>query len=56
MTSVRGANPELLLLSNGMRVVHQRLPYSRMVHCGVLVNVGSRHEIKVQLTASPITS
>ncbi len=46
MTSVRGANPELLLLSNGMRVVHQRLPYSRMVHCGVLVNVGSRHERK----------
>lgn len=27
-----------------MRVIHKRLPYSRMVHCGVLVNAGSRHE------------
>ncbi len=36
--------PEVYCLGNGMRVIHQRLPYSRMVHCGVLVNAGSRHE------------
>jgi predicted Zn-dependent peptidase len=36
--------PEVYRLKNGMRIIHQRLPYSRMVHCGVLVNAGSRHE------------
>lgn len=36
--------PEIYHLNNGMQVIHQRLPHSRMVHCGVLVNAGSRHE------------
>lgn len=36
--------PEVFNLGNGMQVLYQRLAYSRMVHCGFFLNVGSRHE------------
>ena len=39
-----GKQPEVFHLANGMRVLYHRLPHSRLVHCGVMVNVGSRHE------------
>lgn len=42
----RGA--EIYYLANGLRVVHQRLPHSGMVHCGIMVNAGTRHETSNQ--------
>lgn len=36
--------PQIYHLDNGLRVVHQHVPQSRTVHCGFVVNAGSRHE------------
>ncbi len=36
--------PTIYQLDNGLRVVHQHVPHSGMVHCGFVVNAGSRHE------------
>lgn len=36
--------PQLFELNNGLKVVYQHLPHARLVHCGALLNTGSRHE------------
>lgn len=36
--------PDVYRLNNGLRVVHQRIPGSRSVHCGFIVNTGSSSE------------
>jgi len=33
-------------LPNGIRIVHQEVPHTRMVHCGFVLNIGSRDESK----------
>lgn len=35
-------------LPNGIRIVHQEIPHTRLVHCGFVLNVGSRDESKEQ--------
>lgn len=35
-------------LPNGIRIVHQEIKYTRMVHCGFVLNIGSRDETKEQ--------
>lgn len=36
--------PQLIELQNGLRVVFQHIPYTRTVHCGYVINVGSRDD------------
>ena len=36
--------PEVIRLSNGILMVHLEQPYTRLVHCGVVINAGSRNE------------
>jgi predicted Zn-dependent peptidase len=31
-------------LSNGIRVVHQHIPTTNIVHCGIFLGIGSRDE------------
>ncbi|WP_373494207.1 M16 family metallopeptidase [Aquiflexum sp.] len=35
-------------LPNGIRIVHQEVSHTRMVHCGFVLNIGSRDESKEQ--------
>src|SRR3954464_7059705 len=35
---------KIFTLSNGIRVVHQFIPTTKIVHCGIALNVGSRDE------------
>jgi len=35
-------------LPNGIRIVHQEVTYTRLVHCGFILNIGSRDEDKEQ--------
>lgn len=35
-------------LPNGIRIVHQEIPHTRMVHCGFILNIGSRDEDQEQ--------
>lgn len=37
-------NVKIFRLSNGIRVVHQHLATTKIVHCGIIVDVGSRDE------------
>ncbi|AYB35562.1 M16 family metallopeptidase [Chryseolinea soli] len=37
-------NCTIFTLSNGMRVVHQYIPTTAIVHCGIFVGIGSRDE------------
>ena len=35
-------------LPNGIRIVHQEVNHTRLVHCGFVLNIGSRDESKEQ--------
>lgn len=35
-----------LELNNGLRILHIAIPHTRVVHCGIILNTGSRHEIE----------
>ncbi|WP_026955522.1 M16 family metallopeptidase [Algoriphagus vanfongensis] len=35
-------------LANGIRIVHQEVTHTRLVHCGFILNIGSRDETKEQ--------
>lgn len=35
-------------LQNGIRIVHQEVTHTRLVHCGFILNIGSRDETKEQ--------
>ncbi len=35
-------------LSNGIRIVHQEVSHTRLVHCGFVLNIGSRDETREQ--------
>lgn len=35
-------------LANGIRIVHQEVSHTRLVHCGFILNIGSRDETKEQ--------
>ena len=37
-------NVKIFRLSNGIRVVHQQLATTKIVHCGIILDVGSRDE------------
>jgi predicted Zn-dependent peptidase len=37
-------NQHIFTLSNGVRVVYQRVPSTKIFHCGVFLDVGSRDE------------
>jgi predicted Zn-dependent peptidase len=37
-------NIKLITLSNGIRVVHQQLATTKIVHCGIVLDIGSRDE------------
>lgn len=37
--------PVILRLANGLRLVYQYAPYTRLVYCGVVVNAGTRDEL-----------
>ncbi|HYG19783.1 MAG TPA: pitrilysin family protein [Ohtaekwangia sp.] len=37
-------NCTIFTLSNGIRVVHQRVPTTAIVHCGIILDIGSRDE------------
>jgi predicted Zn-dependent peptidase len=35
-------------LSNGIRIIHQEVTHTRLVHCGFILNIGSRDETREQ--------
>ncbi len=35
-------------LTNGIRIVHQEITHTRLVHCGFILDIGSRDETKEQ--------
>ena len=37
-------NIKIFRLSNGIRVVHQQLATTKIVHCGIILDIGSRDE------------
>ena len=37
-------NIKIFKLSNGIRVVHQQLATTKIVHCGIIIDIGSRDE------------
>ncbi len=37
-------NPTIFSLSNGIRVVHQQVTHTKIVHCGIFLDIGSRDE------------
>jgi predicted Zn-dependent peptidase len=37
-------NIKIITLSNGIRVVHQHLATTKIVHCGIILDIGSRDE------------
>jgi len=37
-------NIKLIKLSNGIRVIHQRITTTKIVHCGLILDIGSRDE------------
>jgi predicted Zn-dependent peptidase len=37
-------NIKIITLSNGIRVVHQRITSTKIVHCGLILDIGSRDE------------
>lgn len=37
-------SPEIVTLSNGIRIVHHRVSNSKIVHCGLMLDIGSRDE------------
>lgn len=37
-------NIKIFRLSNGIRVVHQQLATTKIVHCGIIIDIGSRDE------------
>jgi predicted Zn-dependent peptidase len=37
-------NIKVITLSNGIRVVHQRITSTKIVHCGLILDIGSRDE------------
>ena len=39
---------QLKELANGIRIVHQEITHTRLVHCGFILNIGSRDEDKEQ--------
>ena len=36
--------PRIFELDNGLKIVHKYIPYTRTVHCGYIVNTGSRDD------------
>jgi predicted Zn-dependent peptidase len=36
--------PEIVTLSNGIRIVHHRVANTKIVHCGMMLDIGSRDE------------
>ncbi len=41
--------PTLIELPNGLRVIYQHIPYTRTVHCGYVINAGSRDDLRGQI-------
>src|SRR6187402_1961688 len=37
-------SPEIITLSNGIRLVHHRVSNTKIVHCGIMLDIGSRDE------------
>lgn len=37
-------NIKIVKLSNGIRIVHQQLATTKIVHCGIILDIGSRNE------------
>lgn len=37
--------PNIITLDNGLRILHQRTRNSRTVHCGIIINAGTRDEV-----------
>lgn len=37
-------SPEIITLSNGIRIVHHRVANTKIVHCGMMLDIGSRDE------------
>lgn len=37
-------SPEIITLSNGIRIVHHRVSNTKIVHCGIMLDIGSRDE------------
>jgi predicted Zn-dependent peptidase len=37
-------SPEIVTLSNGIRLVHHRVSNTKIVHCGLMLDIGSRDE------------
>jgi predicted Zn-dependent peptidase len=37
-------SPEIVTLSNGIRVMHHRVASTKIVHCGIMLDIGSRDE------------
>jgi predicted Zn-dependent peptidase len=36
--------PEIVTLSNGIRIIHHRVANTKIVHCGMMLDIGSRDE------------
>jgi predicted Zn-dependent peptidase len=38
---------EIYTLSNGIRVVHNHITTTKIVHCGIMLDIGSRDETPI---------
>ena len=41
--------PRIIELPNGLRIVHKYIPYTRTVHCGYVINTGSRDDKREEI-------
>lgn len=41
--------PEIISLPNGLQIIYQHIPYTRAVHCGFVIEAGSRDDLSEQL-------
>jgi predicted Zn-dependent peptidase len=39
---------QLHTLSNGIRIAHKQVPYTKIAHCGIMLDIGSRDELSHQ--------
>lgn len=41
--------PEIISLPNGLQIIYQHIPYTRAVHCGFVIEAGSRDDLSKEL-------
>ena len=48
-SSFSSMDEKIIILPNGLRIVYKYIPYTRTVHCGYVINAGSRDDLKGEM-------